>query len=64
MTVAMIAMMNSTKKAMSKLTMSMMTTITIVQHLDFAGWVVKIPFSVVKFAFIQGVLWSSRCCCL
>ena len=55
---------NPTKKTLSKVTMSMKTTMTIVQH-----WVLRIvlssfPFSTLQFVCVQGVIWSLRCRCV
>ena len=65
-TVAMSAMMrnNPTKKTMLKVTMSMMTTLTTISHRDFQNDWSSFPSSTVQCVCIQGVLWSSRCCCL
>ena len=66
-TVAMSAMMmksDPTTKTMLKVTMSMMTTMTTGLHRDFQNDRSSSPLSTVQVACIQGVLWSTKCCCL
>ena len=61
-TIAML-MKNPTMKTLSKVTTCMMTKMTTVLHWDQEDWSSSL-FSTVQVAFVQGVLWSSRCCCL
>ena len=55
---------NANKKTLLKVTMSMMTTMRTVVHRALEKDCSSSPFSDVKVACIQGVVWSSRCCCL
>ena len=52
----------SHQEYLSKVTTSMMTTMTNALHWDLeTGWSSS-PFSTVLLVCIQGVLWSLRCC--
>ena len=52
---------NPTRKTMLQVTMSTMTTMTTVLLRELQND--RSIFPLFKLAFIQGVLWSSRCCC-
>ena len=57
-------MSNPTRKTLLEATMSMMTTVTPVLHRDVEHDWSSSLFSTVQVACIQGVMWSSRYCCL